>query len=196
MFNLKSLKSLAEAKIEMFKKEYEIQADTVYHQVVFVKETAQQEKDGWMDVQLATSYGNYKGIQCISNDAVCLKLLQFPSTLPAVALHNNGSGVYSIIHNKHFESLPVKVKEAFMLHEYGHFIHKHLEADNAKKLNGQDYMKQRAEGNADILQQEYEADAYSQENGGEMLKALQYIKDTYPCKRGDKELIKRIEKLS
>lgn len=160
-------------------------------------ETFEEAKGQWFSLELPLVPHERAGMHYYVSNAAILKHLQMSSKTPAIMVAQplDKTQLPMIIINKAFEiQVPMPYQEAMMAHELGHIAHGHLKQKHYD-THPAIYVLKRAFGHKGMLRNEFEADAYSQSQGHDIVGALQWMINNIP-QINRKELQLRIENLT
>lgn len=123
--------------------------------------------------------GMYHNLELCKSDVIIFTFTGFRPEFPGIALARGVDGTERIIVNGAFLNLPQAYQEAFLEHEYGHHVLKHLDESKGARM----------------FRHELEADAYSKAQGKDMVGALKAMMEATPLLKYQREMKKRLEAL-
>ena len=142
-------------------------------------DTKKYAKDVCPFFNTVTRKGEFNGIEIVLSDENCFFAMGCLPEHPAAALAKGLGGNEFILINSGFDKMPEEYKQAILCHEYGHHVHGHLNKSNGVRK----------------IQDEFEADAYSQSQGNDIIGALEYLCSVNPLLRNQREIKARIAAL-
>ena len=159
-------------------------------------ETFEEAKGGWFSLYLPMFSQEKDGITYYVSTVAILQKLKMSSNIPmAMAVNQLDADKPPIIvvSQKFVDVIPAPFQLALLAHEQGHIELEHLKQKH-NQTHPLIYMTRRLLRDKRVMQDEFEADAYSQLKGYDIVGALQWMRDNVP-QLAHREVDIRIEEL-